>query len=123
MSAREDVIAHAKACRGAIKDGVSRPVYAGADLTGANLSVATLPDGRTLLQWQQDPLAGLCTSPDAVDRAVSAWGNHSWQDCPLHEGMGISGINEAPVDKRILAATFVSLFDGRHLPKPTKEIS
>jgi len=89
-----------------------------ADLTGADLTDATMPDGRTLEQWQADPLAGLCDSPEATERAVAAWGAHTWRDCPMHSAHGWGGISDAPADRRALVATFVALFDGRHLPKP-----
>ena len=87
-------------------------------LRGAYLTGATLPDGRTLEQWQADPLAGLCTEPEAVHRAVAAWGEHSWETCPMHAAHGWVGFHEVPQDKALLVAAFVALFDGRHLPKP-----
>lgn len=90
----------------------------GADLTDANLQDATMPDGRALEEWQADPLAGLCTEPEATSRAIAAWGEHSWQSCPMHAAHGWTGIDDAPEDKRVLVATFVALFDGGHLPKP-----
>jgi len=93
----------------------------GADLSGADLSGATLPDGRTLEAWQAAPLAGLCDDPDAVARAMAAWGAHTWQDCPLHAAHGWSGFTDALEEKRLLAAAFVALFDGGHLPKPTQD--
>lgn len=90
----------------------------GADLRGADLTGATLPDGRTLEQWQADPLAGLCTEPEAVERARAAWGNHSWTNCPMHAAHGWGSVLDAPEDKWSLVATFIALFDGGHLPKP-----
>ena len=101
-----------------------------ADLSGANMSgahlrevslrradlrEAVLPDGRSLAEWRADPLAGLCTEPEAVERARAAWGAHTWQDCPMHAAHGWVGIDDAPEDKRVLVATFVALFDGGHL--------
>lgn len=91
----------------------------GVDLTHADLTDAVLPDGRTLEEWRADPLAGLCTDPEARARATAAWGQHSWRDCPLHEGMGINSLRDVEDDvKRLLAACFVTLFDSHHLPKP-----
>ena len=90
----------------------------GAYLQGANLHGANMPDGRTYEQWQADPLAGLCAEPEARNRAIAAWGAHTWQDCPLTMGMGIHGPHEAPAEKRPLVATFVALFDGGQLPRP-----
>ena len=89
-----------------------------ANLTGAYLHGAIMPDGRTYEQWQADPLAGLCAEPEARNRAIAAWGAHTWQDCPLTMGMGIHGPHEAPAEKRLLVATFVALFDGGQLPRP-----
>ena len=89
-----------------------------ANLAGANLAGAIMPDGRTYEQWQADPLAGLCAEPEARNRAIAAWGAHTWQDCPLTMGMGIHGPHEAPAEKRLLVATFVALFDGGQLPRP-----
>jgi len=89
-----------------------------ADLLEADLRGAVLPDGRSLAEWQADPLAGLCTEPEAVERARAAWGAHTWQDCPMHAAHGWAGIGDAPEDKRVLVATFVALFDGEHLPAP-----
>lgn len=89
-----------------------------AHLLGAKLEGATLPDGRRLEQWQADPLAGLCDNDEARSRAVAAWGNHSWDDCPVRASNGYQGVAYAPEHKRALVATFVALFDGEHLPKP-----
>jgi len=119
--------------RGANLEGavLTRADLWGANLTRANLARAVLKDailggammadGRTLAQWQSDPLAGLCDTPEAVERATAAWGKHSWADCPMHEAHGWSRLEDAPTDKRQLVATFVALFDGRHLPKPESE--
>lgn len=93
-----------------------------ADLTYTILTDAVLTDGRTLAEWQADPLAGLCTDPEARARAIAAWGQHTWRDCPLHEGMGINGLYNINDDaKRRLAACFIALFDCHHLPKPGDE--
>ena len=89
-----------------------------ADLQGAYLRGAVLPDGRTLEQWQADPIAGLCTSAEAIAAATAAWGGRTWRDCPLHAGLGISGVADLPEALQSLAATFVALLDGGHLPRP-----
>ena len=102
----------------------------GANLDGANLRSANLRgadpylpplrlvDGRTIEEWRADPLAGLCTEPKTVSRAVAAWGNHTWKDCPMHAAHGWNDLGDAPKDKRRLVACFVALFDAGHLPKP-----
>jgi len=90
-----------------------------ADLADADLSGATMPDGRTLAEWQADPLAGLCGDPESVARAIAAWGGRTWEDCPLHAALGADSFDDIDVDRRALAATFVALLDGGHLPRPT----
>ena len=89
-----------------------------ADLTGANLMEADLtgaimPDGRTWEEYQADPLAGICEEPEARARALSAWGHHTWQDCPMHAAYGWRSVRDAPETKRLLVSTFVALFDSR----------
>ena len=91
-----------------------------ADLLGADLTGAKLPDGRTLVAWQADPLAGLCDDPESVARALAAWGGRTWEDCPLHAALGANSLDDIDVDRRALAATFVALLDGGHLPRPTE---
>ena len=91
---------------------------AGADLTGANLTGATMPDGRTWEAYSADPLAGICDDPVARERAIAAWGNHTWRDCPMHAAHGWSKIEECPVDRRIAVAAFVTVFDGGLLDAP-----
>ena len=89
-----------------------------ADLSEADLSRATMPDGRTFEAYAADPLAGICQDAAARDRAVAAWGKHSWEDCPVHAAMGYTGIDDAPAATRIAVAAFVALFDGVLLPVP-----
>ena len=90
----------------------------GADLRGADLSGATLPCGVKFEDYKKDPLAGLCKEPEARKRAVDAWGNHKWTNCPMHEGLGISRVEEAPENIRLNVAAFVALFDAKLLPVP-----
>ena len=97
----------------------------GADLSGAKLSYAdfclsgaTLPDGRTFEEYKEDPLANLCTEPEARNRAIAAWGNHRWTNCPMHAAFGYNNITDVPKDNRIFVAAFVTLFDGKLLPQP-----
>jgi hypothetical protein len=90
----------------------------GALLIGADLSGATMPDGRTFEAYAADPLAGICQDAAARDRAVAAWGKHSWKDCPMHAANGYTGIGDAPAATRIAVAAFVALFDGLLLPAP-----
>jgi hypothetical protein len=89
-----------------------------AGLHGAELRGATMPDGRTFEAYAADPLAGICQDAAARDRAVAAWGNHSWEDCPVHAAMGYNGVDDAPADTRLAVAAFVALFDGVLLPAP-----
>lgn len=90
-----------------------------AEISGANLTGAVLPDGRTLDDWKVDPLAGICTESEAVQRAVDAWGGHTWQNCPMHAALGIDGLHDLDdEEKRRQVGCFVALFDGGHLPKP-----
>ena len=90
----------------------------GAHLSGADLSRATMPDGRTFEAYAADPLAGICQDAAARSRAVTAWGNHSWRDCPMHVANGYTGIGDAPAAARLAVAAFVALFDGVLLPVP-----
>ena len=90
----------------------------GALLIGAYLSRATMPDGRTFEAYAADPLAGICQDAAARGRAVTAWGNHSWRDCPMHVANGYTGIGDAPAAARLAVAAFVALFDGVLLPVP-----
>ena len=89
-----------------------------AELREANLSGATLPCGVKFEDYKKDPLAGLCKEPEARKRAVDAWGNHKWTNCPMHEGLGISRVEEAPENIRLNVAAFVALFDAKLLPVP-----
>ena len=89
-----------------------------ADLRGADLRGATMPDGRVFEAYKADPLAGICQDTAARDRAVAAWGKHSWEDCPVHAAMGYNGVDDAPADTRLAVAAFVALFDGLLLPAP-----
>lgn len=89
----------------------------GANLRGAYLGGATLPDGRKFEQYVNDPLLGICDEPDARKRAVAAWGNHRWGECPMSAAMGYQCLADAPEQKRLLVAAFVALFDSRLLPK------
>ena len=94
---------------------------ADANLSYANLRGATMPDGRKWGAYVIDPLAGICDEPEARRRAVAAWGNHEWSNCPMHAAHGWGGLGDAPVDKRIAVAAFVAVFDARLLPAPRKE--
>jgi hypothetical protein len=78
-----------------------------------------MPDGRAWELYRADPLAGICDEPDARNRAIDAWGNHLWTDCPMHAAHGYTSIADAPEDKRIMVAAFVAVFDAELLPKPS----
>lgn len=77
-----------------------------------------MPDGRAWEVYSADPLAGVCDEPEARQRAIAAWGNHQWTNCPMHAAHGYSDIGDAPADKRILVAAFVAIFDANLLPQP-----
>ena len=100
----------------------------GADLTGANLAGAdlayanlvdadlagaTMPDGRPWEAYRVDHLAGICTEPEVVARAVAAWGTHQWSGCPMHAALGIDGLDDIDDSKRRrLVACWVALYDA-----------
>jgi hypothetical protein len=87
----------------------------GADLRWAYLTGAILPSGIRYEEYQKDPLAEICTEPEARERALSAWDKHTWKDCPMHAAFGWGRVEDAPEGKRLLVSQFVALFDGRHL--------
>jgi hypothetical protein len=99
-----------------------------ANLTGTNLHEAnleqavfvgaTMPDGRTWSAYISDPLAGICSEPEARERAIAAWGNHEWTSCPMHAAHGWTTLNQAPLSIRHNVAAFIALFDSNLLPKP-----
>ncbi len=92
----------------------------GADLTRADLTDATMPDGRAWELYRLDAPAGICDAPEARERAIAAWGSHTWQDCPMHAAHGWSDLGDAPADKRRDVAAFVALFDARLLERPSE---
>lgn len=94
-----------------------------ADLTGARLSDgddaalvgATMPDGRGWEDYRSDHLAGI-VGGELAARAVAAWGEHTWESCPMHAALGIDGlgdIDDAGLRKRI--GTWVALYDAHLL--------
>ena len=83
-----------------------------ANLSDANLSGATMPDGRVWEEYRADHLAGLCQEPTVRARAIEAWGNHSWKDCPMHAAHGVT----APTG--IEMAAWVALYDSKLLERP-----
>jgi len=88
----------------------------GADLTDAGLAGATMPDGRKWEEYRRDHLAGICSEPQVIARALAAWGQHDWRSCPMHSALGIDGIDGIEDDeRRRLVACWVALYDGRHL--------
>ena len=89
---------------------------AGANLTGANLAGATMPDGRPWEVYREDHLAGICTSPDVIAKAVAAWGSHDWTSCPMHSALGIDDFSDVSDERtRLLVACWVALYDARWL--------
>ena len=94
---------------------LTRANLKGANLTGANLTGAIMPDGRIWEAYRADPLAGICEDPEARARALSAWGNHTWRNCPMHTAYGWTSIQDAPETKRLLVSAFIALFDSELL--------
>ena len=89
---------------------------AGATLAGANLTDATMPDGRKWEHYRVDHLAGICSEPEVIARALAAWGEHDWRSCPMHSALGIDGLDGIEDDeRRRLVACWVALYDGGHL--------
>ena len=84
----------------------------GADLRGADLRGAIMVDGRTWENYSTDHLAGICDSPEIRAKAIAAWGNHTWQDCPMHAALDI----RAP--SSIVVAAWVALYDSGLLAPP-----
>ena len=90
--------------------------FTGADLRGADLRGATMPDGRVWEQYRVDHLAGICSEPQVIARALAAWGQHDWRSCPMHSALGIAGLHGIEDDEqRRLVACWVALYDGGHL--------
>jgi len=52
MTARHDALTHAQACRDALAKGAPRPVYAGADMSGATLCDAELDGARIMCRGE-----------------------------------------------------------------------
>lgn len=46
------------------------------------------------------------------------WECHSWTNCPMHAAFGADGLHQVPDEHRQAAATFIALFDGKHIPMP-----
>ena len=91
----------------------TRAYLAGADLRGANLAGATMPDGRPWEAYRADHLAGICSEPEVVARAVAAWGTHEWSGCPMHAALGIDGFGDIDdTERRRLVACWVALYDA-----------
>ena len=95
----------------------------GADLDNANiihadLAGATMPDGRLWEEYKLDHLAGICDTPEVKTKAIEAWGEHSWESCPMNAALGIESADEAG-DKADAVATWVALYDSELLSCPS----
>ena len=89
---------------------------ASADLAGAILTGATMPDDRTWEEYRVDHLAGICSEPQVIARALAAWGQHDWRSCPMHSALGVGGLDDIEDDeRRRLVACWVALYDSGHL--------
>jgi hypothetical protein len=84
----------------------------GAKLRGAILEGAIMPDGRLWEDYRADHLAGLCRTPEIRARAIAAWGQHTWQDCPMAAAHAV----HEPTS--IEMAAWVALYDSGLLEKP-----
>ncbi len=84
-------------------------------LSGANLSRAIVPNGKLFEDYLKDPLEGICDDPEVKARAKSAWGNHTWTNCPMATAFGWKSYSDIPEDKQMLVGMFIALFDGKHL--------
>ena len=92
-----------------------------ADLTGVRLDSscgdialvgAAMPDGRPWEAYRTDHLAGIIGGELAA-RAVAAWGEHTWESCPMGAALGIDGlhgIEDAGLRPRVGA--WVALYDA-----------
>ena len=101
--------------------GLSGANLSGADLRWADLIKATMPDGRKWEEYRLDHYAGICDSDGVRAKADAAWGSHTWKDCPMHEALGVSSVEEAG-EKAKLVGCWVALYDSDLLPEP-KEAS
>ena len=91
----------------------------GANIEGANLEFAKLsddtvmPDGRRWADYRADHLSGISIFSEVRSRAMSAWGKHEWEDCPVHAALGINGLDEIPSEAaRLRIATWMALYDS-----------
>jgi hypothetical protein len=97
----------------------------GADLRSAYLRSANLgdltvmPDGRKWSEYKLDHLAGICQTPDIKAKAIAAWGNHTWSDCPMHCALGIRSASQA--SEPLLVSAWVALYDAHQLTAPVVE--
>lgn len=102
-------LAHADLTRATLE----RAHLTGASLAHANLAGATMPDGRTWEVYRADHLAGICSEPEVVARAVAAWGTHHWSGCPMHAALGIDDLTDIDnAERRRLVACWVALYDA-----------
>ena len=98
---------------------LSNAYLRGAILSGADLRGAILPNGKTLPDYITWLPSGLLTQGGKpLADVVAAWDCHEWTGCPMHAAFGATGLGSVPDCWRAEAATFVALFDGRHVPRP-----
>ncbi len=89
-----------------------------ANLRDANLHGATMPDGRTIEVYRGDSMAGICDAPEVQSKALDGWGAHSWGRRPMSAAFGWSGHSDVPMDRSLLVAAWIALYDGGHLLPP-----
>jgi hypothetical protein len=78
-----------------------------------------MPDGRKWSEYKLDHLAGICQTPDIKAKAIAAWGNHTWSDCPMHCALGIRSASQA--SEPLLVSAWVALYDAHQLTAPVVE--
>ena len=90
-----------------------------ADLRSADLSGADLPGGQKLEQYIAELPALLCAGGKTIEDVAVAWNCNSWTNCPMHVAFGANSLSDVPEAYRAQAATFIALFDGGHIPRPS----
>jgi hypothetical protein len=90
----------------------------GARFEGARLRRTIMPDGRVWEEYRQDPLKGICRTPEARERAIKAWGSHVWGYCPMSGANGYRDREDVPKEDLLLVAAFIAVYDAWLLSKP-----
>ena len=84
--------------------------YPGDDIA---LVGAAMPDGRSWEEYREDHLAGICSDPVVVARALAAWGGHTWESCPMGAAFGIDKFEDVEdAGLRLRVGCWVALYDA-----------